>query len=319
MSRCYDIDYSKWNNLEDSGDDSDTDDIRRHRPQVTRFDEPRSVTIQSSVSTSNGENTGIVTQDQRTDGTRAGGFATADSNSLKIQDEKTNTEAKRKHEERASREISRNDEIETYPIPKWIEKGGISSIPRSSFHLSECDSEKTIPIYWGQDRSTVTVRISINELLVIKECPDVIEKPSKLAFECSVSNLVPYEDRLHAVGIEGQPQKLSIDYTGKSKIRLIELTVGYPIYLPVDEDDVDWFLESPGDGNERYLSFILYKATPMAGLTLWWKKPFKECNEDIAMDWQDSTNKNSFQMAWNEAHEKFLENRKTKKYTPNEI
>ena len=54
----------------------------------------------------------------------------------------------------------------------------------------------------------------------------------------------------------------------------------------------------------------------MIGLTIWWKKPFQECHDEIQLTWlsNDNTNNknknNSFQQVWNQAHEQFLAKRK---------
>lgn len=132
---------------------------------------------------------------------------------------------------------------------------------------------------------------------------------------------------------------------------LLQGHLPHPVYLPEDEEEtVDWsverhaalkcpsklmqlqnqqshiciggndeqkssakeaaaFLDSEED--DRYIVVTMLKATPVPGMTLWWKKLFQEHDEEIPLTWlSDQQNgSSSFQRAWDEAHKQFIKDR----------
>ena len=88
---------------------------------------------------------------------------------------------------------------------------------------------------------------------------------------------------------------------------LLHSQVAYAVHAAEDEEGVDWSIES--HGNDKIMAITLYKATPMAGVTLWWKRPLAEM-EEISMDWREQTTSSGFQNVWNEAHAQFADQKR---------
>jgi hypothetical protein len=171
--------------------------------------------------------------------------------------------------------------LDNYAVPdSWTEKG-------SAEIVQDCY------LYWCQDRYSVTLRLAV---------------PDHGKWTCNVSNLLAYEDRLIAVG--NTPKSvLEIKRKDKETIVLFKKELAYPVHAAEDEEGgggVDWSIENRGPG--KYMTITLYKAVPMEGITIWWKRPLAEM-EEISLDWRDQTS-GAFQDAWKEAHEKFREKRR---------
>lgn len=56
------------------------------------------------------------------------------------------------------------------------------------------------------------------------------------------------------------------------------------------------------------MTITLYKAVPMEGITIWWKRPLVAM-EEISLDWRDQAS-GALQDVWKEAHEQFREKRR---------
>jgi hypothetical protein len=233
MSR---IDYSKWNHLEDSDDDSN-DDSPPEIPRVTKLEQPSRITTQA-------------------DGT------------LLVQPS-TESPATNK------RPVTKEDEI---PL-EWTEKGDHVIL------------ENNLQLWWSQDRYAVTLRIRLASEMKISSV--------------QVEPILPYQDRHCATGT--QTSVLSI-YTPDGTVWW-EAQLPHPVHLAEDDDNnnnnnntVDWTILTRA--HEKYLTIVLYKATPMAGMFIWWKRPFLQCPE-LEIDSND--NSRTFQQAWAEAHQQFTE------------
>lgn len=157
--------------------------------------------------------------------------------------------------------------------PFWTDKGSEAAI-------------KGINLYWCQDRYTATLRLAL---------PRQLSK-----WTCSVSNLLSYADRFVAIG--GARPKLEIRELSEDERILLGEELAYPVHAAEDEETVDWTIETLGC--MKYMTITFYKATPMSGVTIWWKRPLEGMLE-ISLDWREEESKR-FQNAWREAHAKFL-------------
>jgi hypothetical protein len=225
MSR---IDYSKWDNLQDSDDEEQ----QSPEPRVTRLDQP------SRIVTTRGEEGFSV---QPNDPPRSRPTRTAATNKIPT---------------------------------AWTEKGG-------RVELEDTDG---VVLYWTQDRYSVTLRVPAPEG----------------PLEVQVTGMLNYVDRNCATAASSP--KLIVR-CGKEAIWW-QGDLPHPVHLTQDsDDDVDWSVERINQ--QRYLIIILYKAVPMEGVFLWWKRPLLQCPET---SWKNEGNSNSLQQAWNEAHTHFQEN-----------
>jgi hypothetical protein len=238
--------------------------------------------------------------------------------------------------------------VEVFPPSHWVEKGGITSVVPISSSKNDSSSNNSnednkdshsIKIYWGQERHTVHVRIPVQSLLA--SSASNITQSQSIKWNCHVTNMIQYEDRFTAVGQHQSKQQLRITMiTNQISIVVMDVTMYHPIYLPNDDDDVDWTIEAithngedkydnpmklvePYEKNneKKYISLILYKATPMMGLTIWWKKPFIQCNEETDIkSWKNDGDMkgNEFHKVWQEAHTQFLAKHSKKKKDDND-
>jgi hypothetical protein len=75
-------------------------------------------------------------------------------------------------------------------------------------------------------------------------------------------------------------------------------------------DGLDWTIERVTENDQNptetlYMVVTLNKATPIHGMTLWWKKPFLDAPE-ISLE-RFSSGSHAFAKAWKEAHHQFRE------------
>lgn len=170
---------------------------------------------------------------------------------------------------------------------------------------------------WSQDRMMIHIRIPIHS-------------HRKLKYHVHVSNMLSYPDRHCATfTTESAKQQLVVSSSSIQEDRssntnndvLLEGTLTYPVYLPedYDDDEVDWSIQhynaAANDASigatstlplEKYILITLYKATPMMGMTIWWKRCLtSETNDATIVSNNDSLQKQAFQKVWDEAHEQF--------------
>jgi len=269
MPRNDSLNYSKWDKIGDSS--SEDDEPAAAQPRVTRLDQPSTVTTAADGSIT-------IAQQQPTDSSAA----KAKSSSATTVSNTTKTNAPADGAVPAS----------------WTEKGAFVNNSDKQ-HEDDDDNPPPLSYYWSQDRLTVNVRILL---------PPQDDKGT--SWSCTVENILPYRDRQAAVMGSDRPQRLVVLY--QKTIRL-QGDLSHAVHLAEEEDTVDWSIEhynnSESSQDSRYILVTLYKATPLAGLALWWKKLLQQERDEIALDWVDSSKNNAFQQAWDEAHTQFRANR----------
>lgn len=209
--------------------------------------------------------------------------------------------AKRQNSSRKNNDTTLSDQSAPQGIPpSWTEKGGAEVV-------------QGCLLCWCQDRYSVTLRV---------------ELPSEHSWTCEVANLLPFDDRYCAVGspehaphlvIRRQQPKGDIKSSSSMENRgdvLFESDFAYPIHAEEDNDgSADWSIEKLAQV-KKFMAVTVFKATPMAGMTLWWKRPLVDCKE-IELTWRSDEGKNNaFTQAWNDAHKAFRENAGTRKRMP---
>lgn len=160
----------------------------------------------------------------------------------------------------------------------WKENGGEETIPGNQRRL-----------FWSQDRYSVCIRIELGN-------GDKVDS-------VIVGEAFPFADRFCAVGTV--KPKLTVKLADTSC--LVEGELPHPVHLAQDEDEIEWSVErSPSDA--RFVAIALYKAVPMQGLSLWWRRPFMSFDE-IELGKESTKTSNEFLEAWEEAHRLFREKR----------
>jgi hypothetical protein len=159
----------------------------------------------------------------------------------------------------------------------WTQKGGQATIPSSNRQ-----------VYWTQDRYSVTLRLQLRD-----------EKVTNV----KVEGVLPYADRHAAVGSTKPRLQIWLD----DSTVLYEGDLPHPVHLAQEDEDIDWSFERrQGD---RFAVMTLYKAVPMQGLTVWWKRPLMEVPE-IKMENEKPGASQEFLQAWEEAHRLFREKKR---------
>lgn len=260
-------------------------------PRVTRLDGPSQVTFGGggdiATSPSSRSRTSNV---QRSDGTDA-------SINHTIADPRNALSTTTSRREDSSTSIpttstskSVNPNPDSTACDSWQEKGGMVSIVSSS-----AESRR---LYWSQDRYSVVLRM---ELLSAEEKVQTIE----------VEGAVPYQDRFCAVGTtKAILRAFSASPDLPKKQLLLEGELPHAVHYAEDDDNIEWSVERSRH-NERFLTITLYKAAPVQGVSIWWRRPFMEFDEidDITSDDASNRRSQSFQQAWEEAHKIFQERR----------
>lgn len=163
----------------------------------------------------------------------------------------------------------------------WTTKGGtlVTSLDRR--------------LFWSQDRYSVTIRLE----LVPKE-----EKVQDIHAE----GVVPHADRFCAVGTI-KPQ-IRVQSTAGSV--LLEGELPHPIHYAQEEDEIEWSVER-SCLDERFLAITLYKAVPMHGMSIWWRRPMLHFEEMEVEKQEPSQTSQEFLQAWEEAHRLFREKKRS--------
>ena len=175
----------------------------------------------------------------------------------------------------------------TASIPsEWTDKG--------DYVILSKDRE----LFWSQDRYSVTLRIAL---------PFEMKMKIKTV---QVEGTLPYSERNMATG--SQLPRLCVHGDGDSStVWFHQCELPHPVHLAEDENEIDWTVVS--HNHVRYLTIVLYKATPMPGMFLWWKRPLTNCPErPLENDEEISQSSLAFQRAWNDAQQQFTENSKTR-------
>ena len=269
------IDYSKWDHI-DCSDDEDEDQMQ---PRVTRLDQP------SRITASNG--TIHVQSASSAPPPPAGSGA---SSSSKTTTDKTSQEPEKTHSGNGERAISSKDD----DIPlSWTEKGG-----RTLWQ------DRTL--CWSQDRYEVILRVNVP--------PTIRSKDVRVSHKGTIQL---YDHRHSATMTESSSKvqiRISVANALDGKPLVLEGTLPYPIHWPQDhdpeeEDSLDWTIETTRGSEAKFLCLCLYKASPMQGVTIWWKRPLEQIEETV--DPPQSSNQQGWKDAWEEAHRMFREKIRT--------
>ncbi|GAX20486.1 hypothetical protein FisN_22Hh056 [Fistulifera solaris] len=143
--------------------------------------------------------------------------------------------------------------------------------------------ENNIELWWSQDRYSVTIRMRLEVKVQ----------------SVQVEPILSYQDRHCATGT----QTLVLKILTSDGALWFEDSLPHPVHLAEDDDTVDWTIVTYQQ--HKYLTIILYKATPMANMFVWWKRPFLQCPER-SIDNNDKSRR-AFHQAWAEAHQQFAE------------
>ena len=197
--------------------------------------------------------------------------------------------------------------------------------------------ELKLPIYWSQDRYTVTLRVGFP--------PSIF--PSR-SIRIHVKGALKYTDRFSAVGSGGgtmsgyksassndndasfgSVEVASLNDKGEETI-LLKGNLPRPIHLNEGEDEIDFEIEdnhhltNESDECTKLVSITLPKAVPMAGLVLWWDCPLigypkidvsniqGRQSSKADNNSQQNDKKEAWKKAWDEAHVMFKEKVKTR-------
>jgi hypothetical protein len=111
---------------------------------------------------------------------------------------------------------------------------------------------------------------------------------------------------------------------GHGAVLIVEGDLPHPVHADEDEGEcipepfagLDWAIERVAENGQNltdseatHMVVALNKATPMSGMTLWWKQPFVDAPE-ISLETFASGSADgasSFAEAWEEAHRQFRE------------
>lgn len=315
-TKDYSIDYSKWDKIVvDSEDDiDDSDDDAPVRPRVTRLDAPGRVTfggssapdtIALSTSSCSPSTATAVAKAVSSSGKKTGtgsSFETCAPSSEPPLDPSTTTQTT------TSAESSCCDQPTSTVPASWTEKG-------AAVLTEDVSAKKTEPCYsyyWSQDRLCVHVRVPL----------PVLPRETKATYKVSVSGILPYTERNQAVMSASQTQRILVEQsihcpsTNEDVTTiLIDGELPHPVHLPEEDDTIDWSIEQyevaqvGGKSSTssptilRYILVSLFKATPVPGMALWWKKLLREHSTEIPLTWVEQNT--AFQQAWDEAHVQF--------------
>lgn len=171
---------------------------------------------------------------------------------------------------------------------QWTERGGCVKTDRGR------------SLYWCQDRNIVTLRLVLHP-----EGDENSEITAKQLRARVKGQVYSYKDRHSAVGTH-KTATLEISYKkGGTEEVLLQGTLPHAIHKEEDDEEeetttLEWTIEMNGPG--RHLQVVLYKATPMPDMVIWWKRPLMEFPE---IELPSDDRNTSFQDAWNEAHQQF--------------
>jgi hypothetical protein len=268
------IDYSKWDKMSFSDDDSsDTDGY--NAPTVTKLDAPSKVTISSE------------------------GLTVLEPSSIKTGELKNKSLVSKSHHE-AKMKTTASKETDVNLVKETMELSRIKYLSKNGGMFTD-SSNPFCTTYWSQDRNEAI-------LSVLYDASSF--KSSDIRVE--VTGALNYSDRHSAVSV-GQASsngQLKI-YDKSNNMILLQGELAYPVHFAEGEEEVDWEIDVT-DAQHKLIRVTLLKAVPMYGLTLWWCRPLTKFNEiDIVSDIEnrnkDGTRQKEWQSKWDEAHRIFKE------------
>eukprot|EP00529_Nitzschia_sp_RCC80_P025861 CAMPEP_0113463134 /NCGR_PEP_ID=MMETSP0014_2-20120614/12478_1 /TAXON_ID=2857 /ORGANISM="Nitzschia sp." /LENGTH=353 /DNA_ID=CAMNT_0000355073 /DNA_START=143 /DNA_END=1201 /DNA_ORIENTATION=- /assembly_acc=CAM_ASM_000159 len=233
----------------------------------------------------------------------------------------------------------------------WTETGGSCYIPvvtgagsPSASSQQQQHQQQQRKVYWSQDRYSVTITIELfdDEMKIRSVHVDGIVS-YKDRFSATLTD-TSSKPRLRivattAAAAAAAAARVSERSSSSSSSRtVVDDELPYPVHLAEEDEDsdsgdmkndgdgkghsIDWTIvrktePQPGQGqptaiSKRYVQVTLYKAVPMYGMFLWWRRPFIQCSEvDIKHNnsgnsLSEDTSTNAVGIATN-GNEEFLE------------
>lgn len=198
----------------------------------------------------------------------------------------------------------------------WTDKGAAVRIDEEV--EQGLDDGAAYAYYWSQDRAAVHLRLPLAATHP-RGAAGREKKDPQQQYTVSVSHVLPYADRFHAVLRTEEPQRLEIRQTttgaknattAATPSILLQGELAHPVHLAEDDDGtVDWCIQEHASVG-RYILLTLNKAAPVMGMALWWKKVLREAPTEIDLAlWLPQNNNNALQHAWDEAHAQFRRDR----------
>ena len=268
------IDYSKWDNLELSDDDSINQGSSgggRSGVRVTRLDSPSSVTFGGRRK----EVTAVSKNLPCSSKPLVGG--------------ENPSPVPLGPPSQVSQSVT---ESKGSPPPSWVDKGGAQTLDNGT------------QLFWSQDRYSVTLRLAITSgerkhwFLQLKGHVSAF-RDRNVAVSSERARLIIWRSSSSdGVGVGGSTF-------------LVDDTIPYPVHWEEgceEDEEVDWSIEEGHHLREGsvYFAVTLHKASPMDGLVLWWKRPLEQCKEiDPQIAKTSSSTSMEFQQTWKDAHEQF--------------
>lgn len=332
------IDYSKWDHLDEYDDDDDGDESvdGGPTPQVTRLDGPSTVTF------GGGGTTSIAPSSVSIGPSSPSAVPPAHEGEKKLFSSQTTTTNRTLGVKQSIGDGDNDEGNRLQSIPpehleqyheSWTERGGLVTVPATEeLSPSSPDDNSTSRnrrrLYWSQDRYSIYFRLELHPFETIQSV--------------EVVGVTQYIDRFSATGstkprlvcrgttTRGMDTDDDVVTTNQNKqqqsptVLLLEGDLPHPVHLAEDDDDIDWSIVRADSTTTtgRYLFITLYKAVPMQGVFIWWRRPLMNLPELLQVDGTTSssslTNNNqneTFLKAWDEAHRMFRD----KKQTPHVI
>jgi hypothetical protein len=275
------IDYSKWDHLEGDSESSE-DDGNITAPQVTRLDSATRVTFGG--------------QQQNGWSTSLGPTPTATARKCTAQS--TNSQSQ------PANDVQSNTSSATSSLNQWTANGG------------SCVTSDERNLFWSQDRYSVHIRLEL--------------QPEEAVKAVHVDGILPYSDRHCATGSHKHHLKitgiktplLETPSTSTPPFTLLQGDLPHPVHWAEEDDgeakSIDWDIERhPLDCQRRFASITLYKAVPMNGLFVWWKRPLMQFDLPVTVTAEQNDThmgisgpSNEFLNAWEEAHRIFRETKR---------
>jgi hypothetical protein len=273
------IDYSKWDHLDEYSDDDDDEqqDQQGSSPQVTQLDAPSRVTF-------GGGSAEITAQSAVPTTSRPSAMTVQKSSNPTSNSTITGATT-----------ISSKDDNDT---SKWTQNGGLVT------------TETGHKLYWSQDRYAVNFRLALDDHV----------KASDSKIQVQVEGMLPYSDRHCAMGSTKPILQIMIipttstSPTPAAATSLLQGNLPHPVHWAQEDQEekiMDWSIERRSGCSTNFLVFSLYKAVPMHGMFVWWRRPLLSFPEvDVPAASSSSTNTSQdFSQAWEEAHRLFREKR----------
>jgi hypothetical protein len=318
MSR---IDYSKWDNLDCSSSSEDENGDAGNGPaRVTKLDGPSQVTFGGGLDRSTMQiepssfSAPVAAASPASPPVTTTGASSAVADSRKT---KTLDLAEQRDQEQK----------------QWTDKGGMVQVPCSSWSGSASPVRPTCQLYWSQTRYAVTLRLEFVQggEMSASTSPTIHSKDIRV----TVEGILPFQERQMAVGTFKPKLHVYGNTATNEKIVLLQDELPHPVHLPQDEEEeigdlkhgqaggrpIDWVIERQVMTDAPYISITLFKAVPMMGMSIWWKRPLisvPDLDHDVispgdranSSNTGNTNNGQAFAQAWEEAHRMFREKRR---------